>query len=245
MRALTRDRNGCSDRSSSGPPSHEEWIRSNRCGKQNGNDYEKGHDRAAEESVREVVMGLVDPDPLAVLPVRAASASAAFARACDPRRDSSERCDHLSSLELTLASFRRLLDDCEQATARLAAEVRSPDVAAPCSGPSQYLRHCADGAADCSGRVDCRRSCDWGIEPLRGGGPCSEPGVVTVRDLAGSQKVLCLSHAADAVREVDHLSIVAASRSSRAILAEVAGATCVVSRRATRLAEADGGARRA
>jgi hypothetical protein len=190
-------------------------------------------------------MVLVDPDPLAVLPVRAASASAAFARACDPRRDSSERCDHLKSLELTLSSLRQLLDRCEQATAQLAAEVRTPDGAAPCTAPSGSCRHCLGGAPGCSDPVDCGRSCDSGIERRHVGRRCGEPAVVTVRDLAGTQKVLCLTHAEDAVRKVDHLSIVAASRSSRAILAEVAGATCVVNRRATRLPEADGRARRA
>jgi hypothetical protein len=188
-------------------------------------------------------MGLVDPDPLSVLPVRAASASAAFARACDPGRDNSERCEHLNSLELTLTSLRQLLDRCEQAIARLAAEIRSPDTAPPCSGPCRSCRHCRDGAAGCSDLVGRLRSCGWDIQRVNEQGRCGEPGVVTVRDLAGLQEVLCLSHAADAVRMVHHLSIVAASRSSRAVLAEVAGATCVVSRRATRLAEADGRAR--
>jgi hypothetical protein len=187
-------------------------------------------------------MGLVDPDPLSVLPVRAASASAAFARACDPGRDNSERCEHLNSLELTLTSLRQLLDRCEHATARLAAEVRSSDTAPPGSGP---CRSCSDGAAGCSDRVGRLRNCDWGIQRVNEEGRCGEPGVVTVRDFTGSQEVLCLSHAAHAVRLVHHLSIVAASRSSRAVLAEVAGATCVVSRRATRLREADGRARRA
>jgi hypothetical protein len=215
------------------------------CGKQGGNDHEKAHDRAAENSAREVVMGLVDPDPLSVLPVRAASASAAFARACDPGRDNSERCEHLNSLELTLTSLRQLLDRCEQATARLAAEVRSPDTAPPGSRPCRSCRHCRDGAAGCSDRVGRLRSCGWGIQRVNEEGRCGQPGVVTVRDLAGSQEVLCLSHAADAVRMVHHLSIVAASRSSRAVLAEVAGATCVVGRRTTRLPEADGRARRA
>jgi hypothetical protein len=188
-------------------------------------------------------MGLVDPDPLAVLPVRAASASAAFARACDPGRDNSERCEHLNSLERILTSLRQLLDRCEQATARLAAEVRSPDATPPCRGPCRICRHCGDGAAGCSELVGRVPSCDWRIKRLYGEGRCGEPGVVTVRDLAGTQKVLCLTHAEDAVRRVDHLSIVEASRSSRAVLAEVAGATCVVSRQATRLAEADGCAR--
>jgi hypothetical protein len=189
-------------------------------------------------------MGLVDSDPLAVLPVRAASASAAFACACDPRRARYERCEHLSSLELTLASLRHLLDHCEQATARLAAEVRGPDLAEPCTGPCRNCRPCRDGAAG-SDHVERGRSCAWGTKRLHGEGCCGEPAVVAVRDLTGSQKVLCLSHAADAVRGVHHLSIVEASRCSRAILTEAAGATCVVSGRATRLAEADRPAHRA
>ena len=51
-------------------------------------------------------MGFVDVDALAVLPVTAATASAAFARASDPSRDDAERRKHLALLEVSLCAVR-------------------------------------------------------------------------------------------------------------------------------------------
>lgn len=78
-------------------------------------------------------MGIVDFDPLAVLPVTAAAASAAYARAVDLNHSADDRRRHLESLERTPASVDRLLDRCQQESARLASELSRPDAAEPCS----------------------------------------------------------------------------------------------------------------
>jgi len=67
----------------------------------------------------------VEADPLAVLPLTAASASAAFARATDPGREMTERQEQLRSLRSILASVRRQLDQSDQAVARLTTELGS------------------------------------------------------------------------------------------------------------------------
>lgn len=90
-------------------------------------------------------MGLVNVDPLRVLPVTAASASAAFARASDPARDDGERREHLMVLEVTLAAVRELLNSWEQETARLAGQLDRPIAAARAAA----ARQCA-GAASAS-----------------------------------------------------------------------------------------------
>lgn len=180
-------------------------------------------------------MGLVDPDPLAVLPVRAASASAAFARACDPRRDRAERREHLRSLELILTAVRELLRRCEQEAARLAAEVDDLDPATPCAGHERVCSHCHGAPGECSDAAVCDRG--LGNECHKGGVRCGRPAAVTLREPIGVQQTLCLPHAAAAVRQLDPLVVVAASRSSRAVLAEAAGESCVVSRHRRLLAD--------
>ncbi len=67
---------------------------------------------------------------------------------------------------------------------------------------------------------------------------CPHAATVVVRDLTGAEQALCLSHATVAVRQVHRLAVVAASRHSRAVLAEVAAGSCVIGRRARRLADA-------
>lgn len=178
-------------------------------------------------------MGLVETDPLAVLPVRAASASTAFARACDPGRDRAERYEGVRSLELALLSLRQLLDRCEQATARLAAELRNSPGTTVCAGPWRDCHQCIDEAPSSSGGLGHDQHCGRDPGP-RSGDDCGQPAEVTMQDVVGRQRLLCLPHAADALRERAHVSIVAASRCSRAVLAEVADETCVVGRRATR-----------
>lgn len=150
-------------------------------------------------------MGLVDVDPLAVLPVTAASASAAFARASDPAGDEVVRREHLAILQVTLTAARRLLDGCDRAAARVAEELDGRPRAELCRGAT-----------------------------------CQAAGAVVVRDLTGAEQALCVSHAAVAVQKVDQLVVVAASRHSRALLAELANTGCIVGRRVRRLAEAEG-----
>lgn len=187
-------------------------------------------------------MGLVDVDPLAVLPVTAASASAAYARASDPARDNVERQEQLTFLEITLSVVRELLDSCDQQTARLAAELCRSRGGARCAGVSALCRRCLGAPLDCSAGVGhCRRCGSTTDLPLRKS-PCPEPATVVMCDVGGAEQVLCLPHAASAVREVDHVAVVAASRHSRAALAEVAAETCVISRRGSRLSDAAGAA---
>ncbi len=169
-------------------------------------------------------MGLVDVDPLAVLPVTAASASVGFARASDPRRDDAERRQQLTILEVRLAAVRKLLDSCEQETARLAGQLDRPVGEAPYQGAQAVSDHC--------------RRCSSTVETLMGSARCPDAAAVVLRDLTGDEQALCLRHAAAAVRQVHHLLIVAASRHSRAVLGESAAGSCLVSRRLDRLADA-------
>ncbi len=183
-------------------------------------------------------MGIVDVDALAVLPVTAASASAAFARASDPSGDDAERRRHLAFLEVTLSAVRELLDGCDRETARLAGELdRRCVVGAPCRGASAICHRClAPPMTSSSGMVRCSR-CGTAIEVSMADRPCPEPSTVLVQDLTGAEQALCLAHAAGAARRVHHLSVVAASRHSRVVLGEAATESCVISRRARRLAD--------
>jgi hypothetical protein len=183
-------------------------------------------------------VGIVEVDALAVLPVTAASASAAFARASDPSRDDTERRRHLAFLEVTLSAVRELLDGCDRETARLAGELDGRAVGARCRGASAICRRCVTAPLTASsGVVRCSR-CGSTIAVSVHIGPCPEPSTVLVRDLTGAEQALCLAHAAGAARQVHHLSVIAASRYSRAVLSEVTSASCVISRRARRLVDA-------
>jgi hypothetical protein len=183
-------------------------------------------------------MGLVDADPLAVLPITAASASAAYARASDPARGDVERQEQLTFLEITLSVVRELLDSCDQQTARLAAELRRSRGGAGCAGVSALCRRCVGAPLDCAAGVGHCRRCGSTIDLPLSNDSCPEPATVVVCDPAGVEQVLCLPHAASAVREIAHVAVVAASRHCRAALAEIAAETCVISRRGRRLSDA-------
>lgn len=172
-------------------------------------------------------MGLVEVDPLAVLPVRAATASAAFARACDPSRDPSERREQLRLLELTLASIRELLDGGEQETARLARDISASDRATPCSSTLRGCRLCVGRAVH--GEEDDGQHCARHGDD-EGDVACGERAVVIRRDTGWILRTLCLTHVAAAVLAGDHLAVVAASRPTRAAFAEVAQESCVLRR---------------
>ena len=187
-------------------------------------------------------MGLVHVNALAVLPVAAASASAAYARASDPSRDHVERQEQLSFLKVTLSVVRELLDSCDQQTARLAAELCRSRGGSRCAGVSALCRRCLGAPLDCSAGVGHCRRCGSTTDLPLPNFPCPEPAKVVMCDAGGAEQVLCLPHAASAVREVDHVAVVAASRHCRAALAEVAGETCVISRRGSRLSDAAGAA---
>jgi hypothetical protein len=113
-------------------------------------------------------MGLVDVDPLALLPVTAAAASAAYARASDPARDDDERQEQLTFLEITLSAVWELLDSCDQHTARLAAELCRSRGAGRCEGVSALCRRCLGAHLECSAGVGHCRRCGSTIDlPLR------------------------------------------------------------------------------
>ena len=158
-------------------------------------------------------MGVVEVDPLAVLPIIAAAASAAFARATDPGRDSTERQGQLRSLRSLLASVRRQLDESEQAVARLTTELGSI------------------------------RRCQRTVQLNRDHVACEERATVVLRDAAGTEQALCLSHAAAAIRRTHNLAVVSASRPDRAALGEVAGESCVARRHVGLLVDSQGGPR--
>jgi hypothetical protein len=192
-------------------------------------------------AAREAVMRLTEADPLAVLPVTAATASAAFARAADPGRDHLERQQQLALLETSLDSVVRLLDRCRQEAARLAGALaedsRTVDA---CPVPWPVCRHCPGVPLSCSARVGrCQRCqrCGRVTDVPPGSSRCLEPPKVTVRDHTGGEQAMCLPHAAAAVRQVQCLVVVSASRADRVVLAEVAGESSVVARHVPRLAD--------
>jgi hypothetical protein len=190
-------------------------------------------------AAREAVTRLTEADPLAVLPVTAATASAAFARAADPGRDHLERQQQLAVLETSLDSLALLLDRCQQEAARLARalaeESRTVDV---CPVPWPVCRHCPGVPLSCSARVWRCQRCGRVNDVPPGSSRCLQPPNVTVRDHTHGEQAMCLSHAAAAVRQVQRLVVVSASRAERAVLAEVAGESSVVARHVPRLADA-------
>ncbi len=175
-------------------------------------------------------MEVVDVDPLAVLPVTAASASAAFARATDPSRDRVERREQLRSLRTTLASVRRLLDRCEQAATQLAAELDATRGGQACSAGWAVCQGCQGVPLSCSDGVGQCPRCERTVQLDRGRFACGEPTAVVLRDAIGTEQALCLSHAAAAMRHSACLKVVTASRPARAVLGEFAGHSCGISR---------------
>jgi hypothetical protein len=184
-------------------------------------------------------MRLTKADPLAVLPVTAATASAAFARAADPGRDRLERQQQLAVLETSLDSVARLLDRCQQEAALLAGalaeESRTIDA---CPVPWPVCQDCPGVPLSCSARLGHCQRCGRAADFPPGRSRCLEPPKVTMRDRTGRERAMCLSHAAAAVRQGQPLVVVSASRADRAVLAEVAGESSVVARHLPRLADA-------
>jgi hypothetical protein len=190
---------------------------------------------------REAVMGVVEVDPLAVLPVTAASASAAFARATDPHRDRNERQEQLQALRLMLASVRRHLDRCDQAAVQLAEELDRPRCEQACSAGWAVCRLCLGVPLTCSaGTGHCTR-CKRTIPLDRGRSDCGERTAVVLRNATGTEQCVCLSHAAGAIRHTAHIEVVTASRLDRTVLADIARESSVIRRPRSPLAEAEAG----
>jgi hypothetical protein len=186
-------------------------------------------------------MRLADTDPMAVLPVTAARASATFARVADAHRDHSERQQQLMVLQACLVSMARLLDRCHSQTARLAndlAELRpSTD---RCPAPWPVCRHCARVPLSPSGeRARCPRCGRITVLPPSGRS-CEDTPSVKIRDSTGAEQMLCLSHAAAAIRHVERLVVVSASRADRAVLTEISQESNIVRRRVSRLSDTVG-----
>ncbi len=185
-------------------------------------------------------MGVVEVDPLAVLPITAASASAAFARAADPGRDLTERQEQVRSLRSMLASVRRQLDHSEQAVAKLTAELDSTRSWPRCSAGGAVCRRCLGAPLSGSEGVGRCPLCERTVPLEAGRFACGEPSTVVMRDATGSEQALCLSHAAATIRHTPHLTIVSASRLDRAVLDEVAHESCVISRHLRPLVDVQG-----
>lgn len=93
-------------------------------------------------------MGLADADPLAVLPVTAATASAAFARAADPGRERGERQQQLAVLATSLDAVARLLAWREKEAARLAGELAEQNwTSDECPVRAAVCRRCPGGVS--------------------------------------------------------------------------------------------------
>jgi hypothetical protein len=186
-------------------------------------------------------MRLADTDPMAVLPVTAACARATFARVTDAHRDHSERRQQLIVLQACLVSMGRLLDRCHSETARLASDMAELDPSSDrCLALWPVCGHCAGVPLSPSGeRADCPRCGRLTVLPPSGRS-CEDPPTVKIRDSTGAQQMLCLSHAAAAIRHVDRLSVVSASRGQRAVLNEIARESNIVRRRVSRLSDTVG-----
>jgi hypothetical protein len=183
-------------------------------------------------------MSPADTDPMALLPVIDARASATFARVADAHRDLGERIQQLTVLQACLLSMGRLLERCHSETARLAgdlAELRPvPD---RCPALWGVCGHCAGAPLSPSG--DCQR-CGRVMFLPPSGGSCEDPPGVKIRDSTGAERMLCLSHAVAAIRRVERLVVVSASRADRAVLAEISQESNFVRRRASRLSDTVG-----
>lgn len=138
-------------------------------------------------------MGVVEVDPLAVLPITAAAASAAFARATDPGRDLNERQVQLQALRSRLTMLRTHLDRCEQAAARLAAELDLTLYGRRCSAGWAVCRHYPGAPVRRSAGVDGCTQCERTVRLDRGRLGCGEPSTAVLRDATAPSRP-CACH---------------------------------------------------
>lgn len=148
-----------------------------------------------------------------ILLIIAPSASSAFARANDPARDVRERRRDFATVGVKLAAVRELLEKCDrEAAAAVGLHPEPGQRSSPEAGPR--LVHTRPSSAAGLGRCQDRTST---VGVADGGN--------------GREFLLCLPHTTSAVRMVSQLSVVIASRTSRAVLAEAAARSCVIKRR--------------
>lgn len=192
------------------------------------------------QCVREVVMGVVDVDPLTVLPVTAASASAASARATDLSPDRVERRAPLRSLTSRLASVRRLLERCQEATTRPVPSSDSARYGLERSAGWGVCQRCPGVPLTCSDDVcRCARRERYGPTRLR------PPGVGRINHgrpagRTDTGRAVCLPHDAAVLPEAAHLAVVTAPRPDRAVLMQIVYESPVSSRRSPRLGDGHG-----
>lgn len=170
-------------------------------------------------------MAHVQEDRWGISLIIAASASSAFARASDPARDVRERRRDFATVGVKLAAVRERLEKCDrEAAAAVGPHPEPGQRSSPEAGPR--LVHKRPSSPAGVGRCQDRRStvgvADGGI---------------------GREFLLGLTHTTSAVRMVSQLSVVIASRSSRAVLAEAAARSCVLKRRVRGQADVTGAAR--
>ncbi len=176
-------------------------------------------------------MSIVDDDPLAVLPVTAAAASAAFARATDTTRGPDERRLQLEALQGALVEAGRLLERGTSVVAQLSAELDQSQQrthSSRCPGATLLCARCLGVALTRSGGIAVCLRCGRVQDLPPGEFRCAEPVSVTVGSTRAEQRSLCRSHAAAARQEDCHLQVVLASRSDRAALEEAARRSAVV-----------------
>jgi hypothetical protein len=141
-------------------------------------------------------------------------------------------------LEACLASMGRLLDRCHLETARLASDLAdlgpSPD---RCLALWAVCGHCAGAPLSPSG--DCPRCGRITVLPPSER-RCEDSPSVKIRDSTGAEQMLCLSHATAAVRHVERLVVVSASRADRAVLTEISQESNIVRQRVSRLSDTVG-----
>ncbi len=179
-------------------------------------------------------MSIVEDDPLAVLPVAAAAASVAFARASDTTRGSDERRLQVEALKGALVEASRLLERGTSVVARLSAELDQSQQrthSARCPGATPVCARCLGVALTRSGEIAICLRCGRVHELPPGEFRCAEPASVTVGGTRAEQRSLCRSHAAAARQENCHLQVVLASRPDRAALEEAARRSAVVGSR--------------
>jgi len=183
-------------------------------------------------------MRLAETDPLAVLPVTAARASATFARVVDAHRHHGERREQLMVLQACLVSMDGLLERCHLETARLAADLAGVGPStSPCPDPWPVCRHCVGVPLSLSGEgAQCGRCGRITFLPPDSRS-CQDPPTVKIRDSTGGEQMLCLSHAAAAIRHVEGSAVVSTSRADRAVLNEVSQESNIVRRRVSRLSD--------
>jgi hypothetical protein len=141
------------------------------------------------------------------------AACAALEQAADGS-DVHARQEQLRVADQRLDAVGQLLERARRELAAVAAELmRASLPEGACAVPWSICSHCLG--------VGLAASAGWSWCPSRGrpGGPaaaspryvCTERATVTVRDATGAKEAMCLSHAAEVLRQVEQLTVVDAT----------------------------------